>query len=221
MAKSTRDRILDAAEARFAEKGFSATSLGEIADDVGIRTPSLYKHFATKKHVYQAVLARLLDPYVEMLEGLLVTPRDAGQAQLNLETVAQHYYERPNLARLVQHAALAGGDEIEMLMKRWFDPFFRRAAQLTPALPSLRRRPSPGKREARGGGSAEPWRGRAPEQRIFLVMAFHNLMSGYVTMAPLHRRLLGEDPLGKRARTRHLDFLKDLARALWVAPHVR
>jgi AcrR family transcriptional regulator len=201
MAKSTRDRILDAAEARFAEKGFSATSLGEIADDVGIRPPSLYKHFATKKHVYQAVLARLLDPYVEVLERLLVTPRDAGQAQRNLEAVVQHYYERPNLARLVQHAALAGGDEIDMMMRRWFDPFFRRAAQLTPALPSLRP--------------------RAPQQRLFLVMAFHNLMSGYVTMAPLHRRLLGEDPLGKRARARHLDFLKDLARALWVAPRVR
>jgi AcrR family transcriptional regulator len=197
MAQSTADRILDAAEARFAERGFSATSLGEIADDVGIRTPSLYKHFADKKDLYQAVLARLLDPYVEMLERLLVAPSDAGQAQRNLEAVVQHYYERPNLARLVQHAALAGGDEIDMMMKRWFDPFFRRAAQLTPALPSLRR--------------------RAPQQRLFLVMAFHNLMSGYVTMAPLHRRLLGEDPLGKRARTRHLAFLKDLAGALWMA----
>jgi AcrR family transcriptional regulator len=215
MAKpSTADRILDAAEAHFAAKGYSAASLGEIADDVGIRTPSLYKHFATKKELYQAVMARLLDPYVEMLERLLVAPRDGTQAQRNLEAVAQHYYERPNLARLVQHAALAGGEEIDLLMKRWFDPFFRRAAQLTPP---LRRRPTPQKRVARGEKSAEPWRGRAPQQRMFLVMAFHNLMSGYVTMAPLHRRLLGEDPLGKPMRTRHLAFMKDLAQALWTA----
>jgi len=198
MRQSTTERILDAAEARFAARGFSATSLGEIADDVGIRTPSLYKHFATKKHLYRAVLARLLDPYVEVLERLLVAPADAAQAQRNLEAVAQHYYDRPNLARLVQHAALAGGDEIDVMMKRWFDPFFRRAAQLTPALPSLH--------------------GRASQRRMFVVLAFHNLMSGYVTMAPLHRRLLGEDPLSKRARARHLAFLKDLAQALWVAP---
>lgn len=196
MAQSTADRILDAAETRFAEKGFSGTSLGEIADDVGIRTPSLYKHFATKKELYQAVLARLLDPYFAMLSQLLVPPEDAAQAQRNVEAVVQHYYERPNLARLVQHAALAGGDEIEVLMKRWFNPFFRRATQLTPAL--------------RGGDA---------HQRAFLVMAFHSLMSGYVTMAPLHRRLLGAEPLAKRARTRHVAFLKDLAKTLWISTH--
>ncbi len=42
---STSDRILDAAEDIFAEKGYSATSLGDVADRVGIRSPSLYNHF--------------------------------------------------------------------------------------------------------------------------------------------------------------------------------
>jgi TetR/AcrR family transcriptional regulator len=195
MAKPTVERILDAAEARFAEKGFSATSLGEIADDVGIRSPSLYKHFATKKALYHAVMKRLLDPYFEMLETLLARPSDARQAQRNLDTVASHYYATPNLARLMQHAALAGGEEIDLLMKAWVNPFFRRAAQLTPRLRSL------------GGADAR--------DSLFLVMAFHNIMSGYITMAPLHRRVLGEDPLSKRARDRHLGFLKRLAHVLW------
>jgi AcrR family transcriptional regulator len=197
MARSTPERILEAAEARFAEKGFSGTSMGEIADDVGIRTPSLYKHFATKQQLYEAVLTRLLDPYVDMLERLLVLPEDVEQAQRNLDAVVRHYYERPNLARLVQHAALAGGDEVELLMKRWFNPLFRRAAQLTPRL--------------QHGGLD-------PQHRLYVVMAFHDLMSGYVTMAPLHRPLLGENPLSKPARERHLAFLKSLATALWYAP---
>ena len=187
MARTTAEKILDAAETRFAETGYSATSLGEIADDVGIRTPSLYKHFATKKKLYEAVMERLLDPYVEMLQTLLLPPKDAAQAQRNVDAVVRHYYERPNLARLVQHAALAGGDEIDMLMRRWFNPLFRRAAQLTP---------------------------KSPHQ-VFIVMAFHDLMSGYVTNAPLHRRLLGADPLSKRMREQHLTFLKSLASALW------
>ena len=197
MAKSTVERILDAAEARFAERGFSATSVGEIADAVGIRGPSLYKHFATKRDLYDAVMKRLLDPYFEMLTTLLTPPRDAKQAQRNLETVATHYFATPNLARLMQHAALAGGDEVETLMKEWLNPFFRRAAQLTPRLPAL------------AGGDAR--------DSIFLVMAFHNIMSGYITMAPLHRPLLGEDPLSQRARARHLRFLQRLARGLWMS----
>jgi AcrR family transcriptional regulator len=190
MALSSRDRILDAAEAHFAEKGFRATSIGEIADDVGIRGPSLYKHFATKADLYHAVARRLLDPYFEVLERLLA-PSDALAAQNNLEVVARYYYDRPNLARLVQHAALAGGDELELLTREWFNPFLRRAVQLTPK------------------------HGDDRQQAAFVVMAFHTMMSGYITMAPLHRKLLGQDPLSRRARDNHLAFLRGLAGALW------
>jgi TetR/AcrR family transcriptional regulator len=197
MPLSSRDRILDAAEARFAERGLRATSIGEIADDVGIRGPSVYKHFATKTDLYHAVARRLLDPYFELLEALLVPPTDAATAETNLETVARHYYQTPNLARLVQHAALAGGPELDLLAREWFTPFLRRAAQLTTRVPAL------------GDGDRE--------RAAFVVMAFHSILSGYITMAPLHRTLLGRDPLGKRAREHHLAFLRSLAGALWAA----
>ena len=57
---TTADRILNAAEDLFAEKGYSATSLGDVADRVGIRSPSLYNHFKNKEALYEAVLERLL-----------------------------------------------------------------------------------------------------------------------------------------------------------------
>ena len=198
MKKSTPDQILDAAERHFAERGFAAASLGEIADDVGIRTPSLYKHFESKQALYHAVLKRLLDPYFEMLSTLLVPPTDEKQALRNLETVVRFYYRTPNLARVVQYATLAGGEEVDQLLRDWFDPFFRRAAQLTLTTPALR--------------------GSGPRDFLYLVMAFHNMMSGYVTMASLHERLLGQDPLGDDARESHLAFLKQLAKILWKVP---
>jgi len=200
MAVSTRDRILDAAEARFAGQGYSAASMGEIASDVGIRAPSLYKHFESKKALYRAVLKRLLDPYFVMLEGLLSAAADSQHAQRNLETVVRHYYEAPNLARLVQHAALARGEEMEILLEDWFDPFIRRAAELSAATPALQ---------------------GDPRHAVYLVIAFHSMMSGYVTMAPLHARLLGGDPLSRRAREAHLAFMKTLADKLWVSARGR
>src|SRR2546421_12607567 len=114
----TAERILDVAEAQFAARGFHAASLGDISDQVGIRTASLYKHFGSKRELYLAVLQRLLDPYFNVLGELLVVPRDAAQAERNLEAVLSHYFRAPNLARLVQHAALAGGDEIDRLVKQ-------------------------------------------------------------------------------------------------------
>ena len=72
-APSTAERILDAAEDLFAQKGYSATSLGDVADRVGIRSPSLYNHFRNKEALYEAVLERLLvefsRPLMEMQES--------------------------------------------------------------------------------------------------------------------------------------------------------
>ena len=67
---TTADRILDAAEDLFAEKGYSATSLGDVADRVGIRSPSLYNHFRNKEALYEAVLERLLEEFSAPLEEL-------------------------------------------------------------------------------------------------------------------------------------------------------
>jgi AcrR family transcriptional regulator len=196
MERPTRERVLDAAEAKFAEKGFAATSLGEIADDVGIRTPSLYKHFESKQALYEAVLERLLSPFIGTLGELLERPLTPEEAERNLLTIAGLYARTPNLARLVQHAALTGGAEVDFLMERFFGPIFARATELTTSTPFLE-----GRDGARGA--------------LRVVVAFHSLISGYVTLAPLHARLLGEDPLAGRALEEEEGFLRLLARSLW------
>ena len=51
-----RTRILDAAMRRFAEAGCGATTVRQIADDVGILSGSLYHHFATKEEILDAIV---------------------------------------------------------------------------------------------------------------------------------------------------------------------
>jgi AcrR family transcriptional regulator len=198
--KSTAERILDAAEQQFAAVGYAATSLADIADAVGVRQPSLYSHFASKRDLYVAVMRRLLDPYFELLGELLQAPVDAAQAERNLDAVLTHYVRTPNLARLVQYAALAGGEELDLLVERWYAPLFTRAAELTrdAKLPRHARRTNP----------------------VSLVVAFHSLMSGYITMAPLHQRLAGPDA---QALAPLAELMRSLARTLWSTEesHVR
>ena len=63
----TAERILDAAEAHFAERGYEGTTLRDVASAVGIRNPSLYNHFGSKEQLYAAVLERGIRPVLEML----------------------------------------------------------------------------------------------------------------------------------------------------------
>jgi AcrR family transcriptional regulator len=53
-----REQILDAATRAFARNGFTATGLEEVAAEAEISRVILYRHFASKTELYQAVLDR-------------------------------------------------------------------------------------------------------------------------------------------------------------------
>lgn len=51
---NTKERILHEALTQFADKGYSAVYLAEIASAVGIKTPSLYKHYKSKQDIFDS-----------------------------------------------------------------------------------------------------------------------------------------------------------------------
>ena len=67
----TKERILAAATRRFAHSGFDGTSLSHIADDVGMRKPSLLYHFPSKESLREAVLNQLLGQWQTRLPDIL------------------------------------------------------------------------------------------------------------------------------------------------------
>ena len=69
MAQSeTVERILDAAEQLFAEKGFAETSLRLITSRAEVNLAAVNYHFGSKKALIQAVFSRFLGPYSQSLE---------------------------------------------------------------------------------------------------------------------------------------------------------
>ena len=98
----TRAEIVAAAERHFAERGFEATRLDDIAADVGIRRAAIFYHFGDKQELYTAVLD-------EVLRGAAaVLPSDGGSAE-RLEAAVtgwvDYVAERPNVARLILREA--------------------------------------------------------------------------------------------------------------------
>lgn len=60
---STKQKILDAALDLFSKQGFEATSVSQIADEVGIRKASMYSHFASKQEILEIIMQDIMKQY--------------------------------------------------------------------------------------------------------------------------------------------------------------
>src|SRR6478609_3438354 len=67
----TRATILAEARTIFARQGYAETSLREIAEAVGIKTPSLYAHFPSKEALYAEVYAAVSVEHTAFFDELV------------------------------------------------------------------------------------------------------------------------------------------------------
>ncbi|MAM87434.1 MAG: TetR family transcriptional regulator [unclassified Hahellaceae] len=89
MAQSdTVDKILDAAEMLFAERGFAETSLRQITSKAGVNLAAVNYHFGSKNALIQAVFARFFNPITRNLRERL-SEIDAKDSDTMLEQLLQ------------------------------------------------------------------------------------------------------------------------------------
>lgn len=69
-ALATRNRLLDAAEHVFAEKGVSRTSLHDIAQAAGVSRGAIYWHFKNKADLFNAMMERTTLPLEDSLHQI-------------------------------------------------------------------------------------------------------------------------------------------------------
>ena len=55
----TKQRILSESLRLFSENGYDAVSVAEIASAVGIKAPSLYKHYKSKRDIFDSILKKM------------------------------------------------------------------------------------------------------------------------------------------------------------------
>jgi len=83
---TTAERILDAAEALFAEGGYDAVSVRAITDLAGVRLNLLSYHFKSKEGLFEAVIDRRLHVLNQKRRELLATA-EAGGAVPNVDAL--------------------------------------------------------------------------------------------------------------------------------------
>jgi len=69
IALSTRDRIITTAAALFAERGYMATSIGDITKDLGLTRGALYFHFTSKAELALEVANKYFEAWGPILEA--------------------------------------------------------------------------------------------------------------------------------------------------------
>lgn len=73
----TKQRILDEALTLFSEKGYANVFVGEIAERVGIKAPSLYKHYKNKRAIFDAIINLMNSRFAEQAKALQISGTDA------------------------------------------------------------------------------------------------------------------------------------------------
>ena len=70
-----RERILDAARERFADRGFDAVTMSEIAARAGVARATVFNHFGSKHALVEAITKSVFDYYALLLESALADTR--------------------------------------------------------------------------------------------------------------------------------------------------
>ena len=78
---NTRERIVDEALTLFSIRGFKGTSVKNIADAVGIKDSSIYKHFKSKQEIFDAIVEQMRNRMAEMSVALGI-PQDVDESSV-------------------------------------------------------------------------------------------------------------------------------------------
>jgi AcrR family transcriptional regulator len=134
VSQDTRERILDAAETLFADRGVAATSLREITRRADVNLAAVNYHFGSKKGLFQAVLERRLVPMNrERLEALGALEARGAESPPRVEEILDAFL-RPAVRRigvpaskeaafpkLFARVILEPNPEFQQIFRRQFD----------------------------------------------------------------------------------------------------
>jgi len=125
--------ILDVAEQLFADKGFDAVSINDIAQQAGVSKANIFHHFKSKEGLYMSVLKLACEHSALALDEVERTLPDAPQAQLGsfLTHHLQALLAHPQSTRLIQRELLENGSTRgRQLAEEVFSEHFSRLVEL-------------------------------------------------------------------------------------------
>ncbi len=123
---ATKESIMKEAEKIFSEKGFSGTSIRDIADASGISTSVLYYYFRDKLEIYTQILEQNFEELRTAVTRTMMSGESKGDI---LQTfIAAHMralYEHPVITRMVAWETAEWGQKGGGVAQRYFQENFQ------------------------------------------------------------------------------------------------
>lgn len=137
-AEQRRRQLLDTALPLFAEQGFYATSMNQIAEAAGVTKPVLYQHFRSKRELYRELLTdvgRRLDERIA--KAAVSAPGPRQQVEAGFLAYMQFVEHELPAFRLLFGAAARHDNEFAEVTRRAEGVIVRRLTELidVPGLP--------------------------------------------------------------------------------------
>src|SRR4051795_7443762 len=180
---TSQARILQAARGEFAQRGFPGARLQDIAEQAGLRHPTLLYHFKSKERLYAAVIEQAMEDWAAVTSRAVARApggfdRVAALVDAGMEFFATHH----DFVVIWRREAIEGGGRLEDAMAEHQPPFLVRAVAFL-------------EREVAAGRLRE-------HDHVELMQLVYGAVSTYFSDSGFRARLSGEDPMTPAARER-------------------
>lgn len=120
MEKDTRDKLIDAGEKLFAERGLSGVSIRELAKEAGTNSALISYHFGGKEGLYAAIIDKQFSPIRLLLDSVGVLKASPGEKIIRYaQGVAIVHSRAPFLTKFLMR-------EILNQPSPFFEPFIQK-----------------------------------------------------------------------------------------------
>ncbi|MBI2704781.1 MAG: TetR/AcrR family transcriptional regulator [Actinobacteria bacterium] len=189
----TEERVLDAATSSFGTRGYDATSLDQLARDLGIRKQTILYYFPSKLALLDAVIDRSSADIAQVLES---TIEHAGDGFARIEAIVRAVFRlairQPELLGLLREVSRLGSPAAGRLLQN-FEPLLERATGFLEA-------------------EMDAGRFRASDARLLLVSVYSTVVGVATEVEVL--RAVGIEPTLRSTAVRRRELINFLRAAL-------
>ncbi|MEV7709389.1 TetR/AcrR family transcriptional regulator [Streptomyces sp. NPDC088270] len=123
-----RQAIMEAATGVFMEKGYSGTSMDDIAKLAAVSKQTVYKHFSDKEKLFSEIVLATTDRLDGMIALVADVPSDANALDENLTRLARQFLAALTQPQVLQlrRLVIANADAFPALGAAWYEQGFER-----------------------------------------------------------------------------------------------